>query len=131
MTDSIAIQLKQASNGLLFLSESDAPFEVIHWPAQEKLTQALLLQLTNHPPDALVEVASVDDLFAIATQQEDWHDQEEREMVQRFQNLVGVLKKNLSHLQVYRVGNINIDAYIVGVTPSGDWMGLSTKMVET
>lgn len=131
MTDSRAAQLKQASEGLLFLTETDAPFEVIHWPAQGKLTQALLLQLTNYPPDALVEVASVDDLFARATQEEDWHDQEEREMVQRFQNKVGVLKQNLSQLQVYPVGNTNMDAYIVGVTDGGEWAGLSTKLVET
>jgi len=71
-----------------------------------------------------VEVASVDDLFAIVTQEEDWHDEEERETVKRFQNLVSVLKQNLSQLQVYRVGNTNIDAYIVGMIPSGDWMGL-------
>jgi len=90
-----------------------------------------LLQLTNHPPEAPVKVVSVDDFFARATQEEDWHDEEEREMVQRFQNLVSILKQNLSQLQVYRVGNINIDAYIVGVTPRGDWMGLSTKLVET
>jgi hypothetical protein len=53
MTESIATQLKQASKGLLFLNESDAPFEVIHWPAQGELTPAKLLQLTNHPPDFL------------------------------------------------------------------------------
>jgi hypothetical protein len=29
MTESIATQLKQASEGLFFLSETDAPFEVI------------------------------------------------------------------------------------------------------
>jgi hypothetical protein len=52
-------------------------------------------------------------------------------MVQRFQNLVSVLKQNLSQLQVYRVGNTNIDAYIVGVTPGGELAGLSTKLVET
>jgi hypothetical protein len=74
---------------------------------------------------------AVDDFFARATQEEDWHDEEERETVQRFQNLVSVLKQNLWQLQVYRVGNTNIDAYIVGVTPSGDWTGLSTKLVET
>ena len=74
---------------------------------------------------------SVDEFFAIATQEEDWHDEEERETVKWFQNLVSVLKQNLSHLQVFRVGNINIDAYIVGVTPSGDWAGLSAKLVET
>ena len=103
MTDSIATQLKQASKGLLFLSETDAP----------------------------VELRTVDDFFAIATKEEDWHDEEERETVQQFQNLVSVLKHNLSQLQVYRIGSTNIDAYIVGVAQSGDWAGLSTKLVET
>jgi hypothetical protein len=131
MTDSIAIQLKQASNGLLFLSETDAPFEVIDWSAQGELTPAKLLQLTNHPPDAPLEMLAVDDFFARATQEEDWHEEEERETVKRFQNLVSVLKQNLSQLQVYRVGNTNIDAYIVGVTPGGELAGLSTKLVET
>ncbi len=70
----------------------------------------------NHPPHAPLEMLAVDDFFAIATQEEDWHDEEERETVQRFQNLVSVLKQNLWQLQVYRVGNTNIDAYIVGVT---------------
>ena len=131
MTDSIATQLKQASNGLLFFSESDAPFEVIHWPAQGELTPPKLLQLTGHPPDAPVELRTVDDFFAIATVEEDWHDQDERETVQRFHNLVSILKQNLSQLQVYRVGSIDIDAYIVGVTDGGEWAGLSTKLVET
>ena len=131
MIESIATQLQQASKGFLFLSETDAPFEVISCQTQRELTPAKLLQLMNHPPDAPVEVVSVDEFFAHATQEEDWHDEEEREMVQRFQNLVSVLKQNLLQLQVFRVGNTNIDAYIVGVTPSGDWAGLSTKLVET
>jgi hypothetical protein len=70
MTDLIAAHLKQASNGLFFLSEADAPFEVIHWPAQGKLTPAKLLQLRNHPPNAPVELRTVDEFFAIATQEE-------------------------------------------------------------
>ena len=123
MTDSVATQLKQASNGLLFLRESEAPFEVIHWPAQGELTPAKLLQLTNHPPDAPLKMLAVDDFFAIATQEEDCHDQEEREMVQRFQNLVSVLKQNLSQLQVFRVGNTNIDAWR-GDNPAGTQTGL-------
>jgi hypothetical protein len=131
MTDSIATQLQQASTGLIFGSETDAPFEVIHWPTQEELTPAKLLQLTNHPPDAPVEIVSADEFFDAANAEENWHDEEERETVQRFQNLVNILKQNLSQLQVYRVGSIEIDAYIVGATPSGDWMGLSTKLVET
>ncbi|WP_377482018.1 MAG: nuclease A inhibitor family protein (plasmid) [Microcoleus anatoxicus] len=131
MTDPITAQLKQASEGLLFSTESDAPFEVEEWKTQGKLTPAKLLQLTNHEPDAPVEIVSVDEFFAIAIVEEDWHDEDERETVQRFQNLVSVLKQNLSNIQVYRVGKINIDAYIVGVTPSGNCVGLSTQLVET
>jgi len=50
-------------------------------------------------------VFRIDDFFARATQEEDWHDEEERETVKLFHNLVSVLKQNLSQLQVYRVGN--------------------------
>ena len=120
MTDSIAANLKQASEGLLFLSETDASFEVINWPTQEELTPAKLLQLTNHPPDAPIEILSVDEFFDVANAEEDWHDEEERETAKRFQNLVNFLKQNLSQLQVYRVGNTNMDAYIVGVTGGGE-----------
>ena len=131
MTDSITTQLKQASEGLLFISETDAPFEVIHWQTQGDLTQAKLLQLTEHPADAPIEVVSVEDFFEVSTQEEDWHDEDERETLKRFQNLVSTLKQSLSNIQVYRVGSVSIDAYIVGVTDGGDWAGLSTKLVET
>jgi len=78
-----------------------------------------------------LEMLTVDEFFAIATAEEDWHDQDERETAKRFQNLVSILKQNLSQLQVYRVDSIDIDAYIVGVTDGGELAGLSTKLVET
>ena len=131
MTDSIADQLQKASEGLLFLSETDALFEVIHWPAQGELTPTKLLQLTEHPPDVLVEIVSVDEFFDTPTAEEDWHDEEEGETAKRFQNLVSILKQNLSQLQVYRVGSIEIDVYIIGMTPGGGLAGLSTQLVET
>jgi glucose dehydrogenase len=74
-----------------------------------------------------LEILTVDEFFALATQEEDWHDHEKRETVQRFQNLVSVLKQNLSQLQVYRVGTIDIDAYIVGVTDGGEWGGYQLR----
>jgi hypothetical protein len=131
MTDSITDQFQQASKGLLFLSESDTPFEVIHWPAQGELTPTKLLQLTEHSPDVPLEIVSVDEFFDTPTAEEDWHDEEEEETAKRFQNLVSVLKQNLSQLQVYRVGSIEIDVYIIGVTCGGGLAGLSTKLVET
>jgi hypothetical protein len=34
-------------------------------------------------------------------------------------------------LQVYRLGKIEIDVYVVGETPTGNLAGLSTKVIET
>lgn len=57
MTDNITAQLTQVSEGLLFLSESEATFEVIDWKGDDKpFTPAQLLQLTGHSPNAPVQV---------------------------------------------------------------------------
>jgi hypothetical protein len=49
MTNEITEKLKQASDGLLMMSESEYPFEVFLWTnqAQEPITAQKLLQLTG------------------------------------------------------------------------------------
>jgi hypothetical protein len=113
------------------MSESDYPFEVFQWVGQEPLTAETVIQRTGHTPDTPVEVVPLDDFFQNVTQEEDWHNDEEKETVKRYQALVDTLKQNLSDIQVYRLGTVEIDVYIVGKTPSGDLAGLSTKVVET
>ena len=49
----------------------------------------------------------------------------------RFRHLLGVLETELADLRVYRVGEISIPVYILGRSPSGSWLGLSTRVVET
>jgi glucose dehydrogenase len=124
-------QLKLASNGLLFMSESEYPFEVFLWAGIGLLTPEKVLQQTNHNQDTPVKVASLDDFFRVAVTEEDWHEEEDKATVKRFQTLVQTLKENLSNLQVYRLGKIEIDVYVIGQTSSGDSIGLSTKVVET
>lgn len=133
MTNEITEKLKQASDGLLFMSESDYPFEVFLWSAQaqEALTDQKLLQLTGHSQNVPVEKVDLDYFFRNSAQEKDWHDQNQKETVKQFRALVETLKANLRDIQVYRVGAINIDVYIVGKTQSGDLVGLSTKLVET
>ena len=112
------------------MSESDYSFEVFQWETLEP-TAETVIQQTSHAPDTPVEVVSLDEFFQNATQEEDWHNEEEKETVKRYQALVETLKTNLADLQVYRLGTVEIDVYIVGKTPSGDLAGLSTKVVET
>lgn len=127
----ITDKLKQASDGLLCMSESEYPFEVFLWEGVAPVTEVKVLQQTNHASDTPVQVVTVDDFFRVATTPEDWHEEQEKEMVKRFQALVETIKANLNNPQVYRLGKIEIDAYIVGETPTGNLAGLSTKVVET
>ena len=126
-------RLKKASDGLLFMSESDHPFEAFSWQPKQKdaLTPEKLIQSTGHSLDTPVEVVDIDGFFRNATTQQDWHDPEEKERVKKYQALVEALKHNLSDVKVYRFGRRNINVYIVGKTPSGEYAGLSTKVVET
>jgi|SRR6478672_4055492 len=130
---SVVELLKKSTEGLLMMSESDHPFEVFLWEGQvqEPLTSEKLLQLTHHSLDSPVESVDIDYFFRNVAQEKDWHDDNQRLMVKRFQSLVEILKTNLNELQVYRVGAINIDVYIVGKTNSSDLAGVTTKLVET
>lgn len=123
-------QLKQASEGLLWMSESDYPFEVLWWE-QSAITPEGLLQLTNHAPDLPVKVMGLDQFFNRAITAADWYNQEQRATLERYQVLVDTLKSHLSDIQVYRVGEVKVDIYILGTTKSGNLVGLSTKSIET
>lgn len=126
----IVDRLKLASDGLQCMSESDYPFEVFQWEGQEPTTETVIQQ-TDHTPDTPVEVVPLDEFFQNETQEQYWHNDQEKAMVKRYQCLVETLKQSLSDIQVYRLGTVEIDVYIVGKAPSGDLAGLSTKVVET
>jgi hypothetical protein len=124
-------QLRTAADSLLMMSESEYPFEVFLWEGIAPATPEKVVQQTHHPQDTPVEIVGVDDFFQVATTEEDWHEEEEKATVKRFQTLVQTLKENLNNLQVYRLGHKEVDAYIVGQTPTGNLAGISTKVVET
>lgn len=124
-------QFRTAADGLLMMSESDYPLEAFLWETTAPATPEKVIQQTSHPQDTPVEVVDIDSFFSVATTPQDWHEDEEKAIVTRFQKLLEIIKSSLKNPQVYRLGEIEIDAYIVGETPTGDLVGLSTKVVET
>lgn len=132
-SDELLNKLKLATDGLLFMSESEYPFEVFFWQSQEKqqVNPEFILSKLNKPSDTKVEFVDLDSFFDVATTEEDWHSKEDKEIVKKYQDLVKIIKENLSDIKVARLGDIEIDAYIVGQVPSGDLAGLSTKIIET
>lgn len=129
---SLVETLTKISDNLLMPSESDYPLEVFCWQgqAQEDLTTKKLLELASRSQETPVEIVALDDFFRNVAQEKEWHDEAQKNNVSRFQALIKTLKENLRDLRVYRVGNINLDVYIVGKTED-DLVGVSTKVVET
>jgi hypothetical protein len=62
----IVEQLKRASDGLLFMSESEYPFEVFLWEGIAPATPEKVVQQTHHSQDTPVEIVGVDDFFKVA-----------------------------------------------------------------
>jgi hypothetical protein len=127
----IGAALKKASEGLLFPSETDAPFEVVAWTGEQgKPDKARVLEPAGVGPETPVKVKRLDGFFKDATKEEVWHDPQEKAEVQRFQQLVRTLKETLADAKVFLVGKKENDAYIVGRVDSG-WAGLKTRVVQT
>lgn len=123
--------LKIATEGLLWYSESEFPLQVIYWQNLENFQPITLLEYTNHPAETKIVITDVESFFATATQEQEWHNEAEKAEVQRYQNLLNLLNNNLDHLQVYLLGEIEIDAYILGKTTNQAIAGLSTKIIAT
>ncbi len=118
----ILAQLKEKTEGLYFLSESDYPFETLQWGSQD-ITDDFLRNLPAENSQAAVEEASFEDFYqkyAVTLQQAD-----------SYRPAFDVLRNNLTDLRVYRVGRVNIGVYMVGKSDEGNWLGLSTRSVET
>jgi len=108
-------QLKRASAGLLFMSESDYPFEVIHWEGLTDLTHDFLCRLTGESEDCKVKEMEVEDFL----------------LNEKYRNILEVLSQNLAEPKAYKVGRINMPVYVVGRSKRGNWLGVSTRVVQT
>lgn len=124
-------QLREATAGLTFMSESDYPVEVVRWQGLKEVTPEYLRGLTGEDSTAPVETISPDAFFRVAASEPAWKAEAEIATARKFQALLRLLKDRLEELTVYRVGQINMPVYVVGRTPAGAWMGVSTRVVET
>lgn len=114
--EQILDQLRKATEGLFVMSESDYPFELIHWNGQIAITPEYLRSIAGAPADCPIEQTDLDTFF---------------QMSGKFRNVRDLINHNLSRVNVYKVGTINIPVYIVGRSPEGNWLGLSTRLVQT
>jgi len=132
MNNDFTTQLHQATQGLSFQSETDAP--VVPCSISESgatISPETVLKTGNYPAGTPVKSTSVQSFFKNATQMQDWFNEEEKQTAERFQALVQLLKANLTGIKVFKVGDAEQDVYIIGKAPDGTIAGVKTKVVET
>jgi hypothetical protein len=129
--EQVSKELGEATRGLLFMSESDYPFEVVRWEGVEELSPDYLRGVAGQDATAPVEERTIADFFRVAAGEQEWKGEAELALAKRYQSLARLLEEELKGVKVYRVGEINIGVYVVGRSDEGSWLGVSTRVVET
>lgn len=131
-TPAIVRRLEHASDGLLFMSESDHPFRVLFWKRPSGvLNAARVAELAGEDPAGPIEERTLDEFFEGATRVLPEYGAEELAVVERYRALVQLIRRELCHVKVFRYGVVEIHAYVTGVTRQGDWVALATTQIET
>jgi hypothetical protein len=119
-------RFNQLSEGLLFMSETDAPltyYELSPEKSQEwpPSTGGQFLQLIGEDSEAPVEKLAPEKFFS------DLHFGNEGRQVKDLRRAMEELK----NLEGFRVGEIQIKIFVLGKDDSGNVCGLQTLSVET
>jgi hypothetical protein len=124
----ITDRLTKLSEGLLFPSESEYPLEPFTWKSAT-LNRKTILTKAGKLAKTPIEAIALEDFFATVVTDQDWFEDEDREIAQRFRDLQTAIA-TLENVQVFRLGKVEIDIFIVGVIGQ-DLVGLKTKVIET
>src|SRR4051812_7973941 len=101
-TDTTAA-LQQLAGGLLYPSETDAPWGAFAWPsAQGEPARASVLKLGGHTTKAPVEEQALDDFFVPLVQEQNWYGPEEKTDAARNRALLDGLKRLLATPKVFK-----------------------------
>jgi len=113
-TDTVLEDLRRLTEGLLYLSETDAPLEVVRFSASSGSVPmaAEVATWTGKEGECAVETVELGTFS-------------------RFQALQAYLEQHLREVRVYRIGHRRITALVVGKASSGEWVGVKTELVET
>ncbi|MDQ1590890.1 MAG: hypothetical protein QOG71_1517 [Pyrinomonadaceae bacterium] len=123
--------LTEATRGLLYMSESDYPIEVIRWDGSEQLSPEYVRKVAGADSSVRVEETTLDEFFRVPAGEQEWKNEAQLAEARKYQRLRRLLEDNLTGIRVYRVGDINVLILVVGASTEGNWLGVSTRVVET
>lgn len=126
-------QIKPLLTDLLYPSESDEPVEVItcYLNQAEPLIVTQIKEWLMLPPSVYVEETPEADFWQPVVTQQDWYGEEEKARTTNFQQVKDQIERELTVRQVFRVGDTEIDVYLLGRQADGERAGIKTKVVQT
>lgn len=123
--------LAAACEGLIYISEMDAPVIPFYGSKAETVTGETILRQAGLPADSPVTELSLDAFFGRLTEIREWYGETEKQRAKKFSELQTLLGENLSDPKVFRVGRVQVDIFAVGLDSDGRLAGVTTKAVET
>jgi hypothetical protein len=125
-------QLRAAVDGLVYISETDAPWRAFHWlNATGDVTRGGVKYYAGHKSRSpSTEQDAGEFLDAFAATSEDMSDEEAADAA-RYAELRRVVRERLTGPKLVRVGRVRLTLYLVGQAVEGGWAGVSAKAVET
>jgi hypothetical protein len=126
-------RLEEAAEGLLFISESESPFEFeeLAGDAPAELTPDAVRTALGEPEGTPVAELSLDRFLAGHIEEADPADPVAQENVGRFRALEQALTESLADVRVFRVGDVQVRYHALGRTPEGRIAGLAASALET
>jgi hypothetical protein len=121
----------QVSNGLVYISETDAEVLPFIDGEADAVTKEAVLKAAGLPDDTRVEEVDFDQFFARLSAVKDWYGDEEKKRAGQFARLGEVLQGYLRELKVFRLGRVQIEIYIAGLDETNHLAGIRTRAVET
>jgi Nuclease A inhibitor-like protein len=122
-------ELEKLTEGLLYMSETDAPLKYLEldeeaarqWPPQ---TAAQFLEMIGEEPNTPLRESPPEKFFEELLGGNDESEDQVKALRKAFVD-------DLENVRLYRVGEIEIEIYLLGKDDSGKVCGLQTLSVET
>ncbi|MFN4145507.1 MAG: nuclease A inhibitor family protein [Runella sp.] len=126
-------EVTQRLQKIFYPSESDEPVEWIEIPINVPfpLTISDIRFFWGLLPNAKVEEIPVENFWTPLLAVEEWYEQEQLEQVAQATQLKEILDAHLPQQQSFRVGETEINLYLIGEFDEKTAGGLKTLLVET
>jgi hypothetical protein len=129
----VAERLERAAAGLLVRSETDAPLKgIVGGPVPPGgLSASFVLNRFGFAPSTRVRSRTFESFLGPSMLRRPWHSPEEARRARRFRQLVAIVRRSLRDVRVFEIGETEKHVFVLGVTGTGECVGLRTIVVET